>query len=116
MWVWSYSLGHGIGRSGDVAAVQPKAAGSSLLNQLTNSLLLDLLKQAGTNMYIHYSVESCLFLGVYSTQSCVLIPVATGMALTLVFLSLRLSRPSARYIIWPRIDQMSCFKSILSAG
>ena len=42
-----FSLGHGIGRSGDVAAVQPKAAGSSLLNQLTNSLLLDLIQQAG---------------------------------------------------------------------
>ncbi|KAJ8382083.1 hypothetical protein SKAU_G00028610 [Synaphobranchus kaupii] len=29
-----YRLIHGIGRSGDIAAVQPKAAGSSLLNKL----------------------------------------------------------------------------------
>jgi O-phospho-L-seryl-tRNASec:L-selenocysteinyl-tRNA synthase len=43
-------------------------------------------------------------------------PVATGMALMMVFLTLRMKRPSARYIIWPRIDQKSCFKSILSAG
>uniref|UniRef100_A0A8C1SA95 O-phosphoseryl-tRNA(Sec) selenium transferase n=1 Tax=Cyprinus carpio TaxID=7962 RepID=A0A8C1SA95_CYPCA len=32
-----YRLIHGIGRSGDIAAVQPKAAGSSLLNKITNS-------------------------------------------------------------------------------
>lgn len=38
---------HGIGRSGDIAAVQPKAAGSSLLNQLTNSVVLDVLKLSG---------------------------------------------------------------------
>ncbi|XP_061525402.1 O-phosphoseryl-tRNA(Sec) selenium transferase isoform X3 [Phycodurus eques] len=41
-----YRLSHGIGRSGDIAAVQPKAAGSSLLNKLTNSLALDVLKMA----------------------------------------------------------------------
>jgi O-phospho-L-seryl-tRNASec:L-selenocysteinyl-tRNA synthase len=95
-----FNLCHGIGRSGDVAAIQPKAAGSSLINQLTNSLLLDVIKQAG----------------VPSAVSCVLMPVATGMALMMVFLTLRMKRPSARYIIWPRIDQKSCFKSILSAG
>ena len=40
-------LGHGIGRSGDVAAIQPKAAGSSLLMKLTNSLVLDCIKRCG---------------------------------------------------------------------
>lgn len=39
---------HGIGRSGDIAAVQPKAAGSSLLNKLTNSVVLDVLKLSGS--------------------------------------------------------------------
>lgn len=38
---------HGIGRSGDISAVQPKAAGSSLLNKITNSLVLDIIKMAG---------------------------------------------------------------------
>ncbi|XP_043918111.1 O-phosphoseryl-tRNA(Sec) selenium transferase isoform X2 [Protopterus annectens] len=42
-----YRLVHGIGRSGDIAAVQPKAAGSSLLNKLTNSVVLDIIKIAG---------------------------------------------------------------------
>ena len=40
-------LSHGIGRSGDVAAVQPKAAGSSLLMKLTNCMALDAIKMAG---------------------------------------------------------------------
>jgi O-phospho-L-seryl-tRNASec:L-selenocysteinyl-tRNA synthase len=43
-----YRLAHGIGRSGDITAVQPKAAGSSLLMKLTNSLILDVIKIAGT--------------------------------------------------------------------
>ncbi|XP_035849421.1 O-phosphoseryl-tRNA(Sec) selenium transferase isoform X2 [Sander lucioperca] len=42
-----YRLIHGIGRSGDIAAIQPKAAGSSLLNKLTNSVVLDILKLSG---------------------------------------------------------------------
>ena len=42
-----FGLAHGVGRSGDVAAVQPKAAGSSLLAKLANALALDALKEAG---------------------------------------------------------------------
>ncbi|KAM4564900.1 O-phosphoseryl-tRNA(Sec) selenium transferase isoform 2-T5 [Fundulus diaphanus] len=95
-----YRLIHGIGRSGDIAAVQPKAAGSSLLNKLTNSVVLDVLKISG----------EC------SVASCFVVPMATGMSLTLCFLTLRHRRPKARYIIWPRIDQKSCFKSMITAG
>ncbi|XP_019711749.1 O-phosphoseryl-tRNA(Sec) selenium transferase [Hippocampus comes] len=95
-----YRLIHGIGRSGDIAAIQPKAAGSSLLNKLTNSLVLDILKMAG----------------VRSVKSCFVVPMATGMGLTLCFLTLRQRRPKARYIILPRIDQKSCFKAMITAG
>ncbi|XP_051755388.1 O-phosphoseryl-tRNA(Sec) selenium transferase [Ctenopharyngodon idella] len=95
-----YRLIHGIGRSGDIAAVQPKAAGSSLLNKITNSVVLDVLK----------------FTGVRSVSSCFVVPMATGMSLTLCFLTLRHRRPGARYILWPRIDQKSCFKSMVTAG
>lgn len=96
----NYRLIHGIGRSGDIAAVQPKAAGSSLLNQLTNSVVLDILKLSG----------------VRSVASCFVVPMATGMSLTLCFLALRHRRPKARYIVWPRIDQKSCFKAMITAG
>lgn len=95
-----YRLVHGIGRSGDIAAVQPKAAGSSLLNKLTNSLVLDILRLAGAR----------------STASCFVVPMATGMSLTLTFLTLGQKRRGARYILWPRIDQKSCFKAMVTAG
>ncbi|KAM9661155.1 O-phosphoseryl-tRNA(Sec) selenium transferase isoform 1-T1 [Morphnus guianensis] len=95
-----YRLIHGIGRSGDISAVQPKAAGSSLLNKLTNSVVLDVIKLAG----------------VRTVTNCFVVPMATGMSLTLCFLTLRHKRPKAKYIIWPRIDQKSCFKSMITAG
>ncbi|XP_035827856.1 O-phosphoseryl-tRNA(Sec) selenium transferase [Aplysia californica] len=95
-----YRLGHGIGRSGDITAVQPKAAGSSVLMKLTNSLVLDAIKLSG----------------IQSTSSCFVVPMATGMALVLCMLTLKQRRPKAKYVLWPRIDQKSCFKSIVTAG
>ena len=120
-------LGHGVGRSGDVAAIQPKAAGSSLLVQLTNSMLLDLIRRSGapplTPSHSHTLTPSnpltqplLVHTGVQRTQRCILIPVATGMALLLVLLTLKQQRPRAKYVLWPRIDQKSCFKCMLSAG
>ena len=95
-----FYLGHGIGRSGDITAVQPKAAGSSVMMKVTNSLLLDLIR----------------FCGAKSTVGAFLVPMATGMTLTLCMMTLRSRRPNAKYVIWPRIDQKSCFKSIITAG
>jgi len=95
-----YRLGHGIGRSGDITAVQPKAAGSSVLMKLTNSLVLDAIKISG----------------IQSTTACFVVPTATGMALVLCMLALRHRRPKAKYVIWPRIDQKACFKAIITAG
>ena len=42
-----YRLGHGVGRSGDIAEVQPKVAVSSLLCKLENSLVLDVFRSVG---------------------------------------------------------------------
>lgn len=42
--------------------------------------------------------------------------MATGMTITLCLLALRKSRPKAKYVIWSRIDQKACFKSITTAG
>ena len=96
-----FGLGHGVGRSGDLTEVQPKAAGSSTINKLTSSLAIDLLVR----------------LGVRSCKSAFVAPVATGMAMTLCLLALRKVRPEeAKFVIWSRIDQKSCFKSILCAG
>lgn len=48
-----FRMGHGIGRSGDLEEVQPKAAGSSLMYKLTNSLVLEVIRYMGTrNIFI----------------------------------------------------------------
>lgn len=46
-----YRMGHGIGRSGDIGEVQPKAAGSSLLIKLANALLLDTIRFMGKSSF-----------------------------------------------------------------
>lgn len=70
-------MAHGIGRSGDVAGVQPKAVGSSLANQLTNQLLLHAIRIAG----------------VRSAAAAFLLPSATGVALLLCLLRFKAQRP-----------------------
>lgn len=93
-------MAHGVGRSGELSAVQPKAAGSSLLYKLTNLMALDAIRLAG----------------VKEAKECFVAPLATGMSLTLCLAAWSLARPTARYVIWPRIDQKTCFKCILAAG
>ena len=75
-----HGFGHGIGRSGDVAAVQPKAAGSSLVAQLTSCLVLHAMHIAGLTRL------SC----------CLVLPMATGMSLLMVFLALKAEKPDAK--------------------
>ncbi|GIL49520.1 hypothetical protein Vafri_5850 [Volvox africanus] len=96
-----FGLAHGIGRSGDIAAEQPKAAGSSLLATLTVHLAADALRTAGLTGVGPVSV----------------LPLATGMALTLVLLALRPQRPpGADAVVWSRVDQKTCLKAITAAG
>lgn len=94
-----FSMFHGIGRSGDVLAIQPKAAGSTLLQQLTHRILIHVFKILG--------------LGVFK---CIILPVATGMAMTLSLLYLRSLRKDCKYVVFLRIDQKSCLKSVFTAG
>ncbi|KAI4808447.1 hypothetical protein KUCAC02_000506 [Chaenocephalus aceratus] len=59
-----YRLIHGIGRSGDIAAVQPKAAGSSLLNKSPNSVDLEAVERkieelGAENILCVHSTTSC---------------------------------------------------------
>lgn len=55
-------------------------------------------------------------LGASSAVACFIVPMATGMSLTLCLSALRPKRPKAKYVLWPRIDQKSCFKCIFTAG
>lgn len=95
-----YYMGHGIGRSGDITEIQPKAAGSSLIGQLCNDMVLSVLKSIGTR----------------SLQKSIVVPLATGMGMLLCLRTFHKMRPDSKYVIWPRIDQKSCFKCILTAG
>uniref|UniRef100_A0A1A9VIF1 O-phosphoseryl-tRNA(Sec) selenium transferase n=1 Tax=Glossina austeni TaxID=7395 RepID=A0A1A9VIF1_GLOAU len=70
--------------------VEELAVGSTIVAQLTNALVLDVMRLQ--------------------------VPMATGMPLTLCLLSLKKRTPSAKYVLWSRIDQKSCFKSITTAG
>ena len=106
-----FGLGHGVGRSGDIGADQPKAAGSSLLYKLTNVLARDALRVAGLD----------------DVGPTLVLPLATGMTLALALAALRDAhaarhgRPAAPdgrplAVVWPRIDQKSCIKSVGLAG
>jgi O-phospho-L-seryl-tRNASec:L-selenocysteinyl-tRNA synthase len=94
-----WGLVHGIGRSGDVNAEQPKAAGSSFLLSLTRILVRDALKSVFglTNI----------------PKEVIVLPVATGMALMLgmTAISQMHMNPTRRNVIWSRIDQKSCIKA-----
>lgn len=101
-----YRLGHGIGRSGDIAEVQPKAAGSSLLNKLTNCMVLDVIRATGT---------------VYTYEELVLLLILSGILVVLIF-ALLLQHTSfykklkqfsklthlINFIIWPMLLGISC--------
>merc|ERR1712176_311243 len=95
-----FNLSHRIGRSGNITDPQPKAVGSSIIAKLTDHLALEAVRVAGLK----------------HIKSSIVLPMATGMALRECFISLRLQRPQANHIIWPRIDQKSCLKSMLSIG
>lgn len=108
----NYYLSHGIGRSGDLTENQPKAAGSSLILSLCNLMVCHALKLAGAQ----------------ETKKCIVVPMCTGMALSLILRALyldmvkedklanNLSNTSRKYVIWLRIDQKSCLKCIQTAG
>eukprot|EP01031_Cornospumella_fuschlensis_P022274 gene22274-27237_t len=97
-----YRLSHGIGRSGDIIEVQPKAAGSSLIYKLTNLMAKHALTLAG----------------IVSEIDCIIFPLATGMTVAMSMMTLKATAndPAKKFVIWPRIDQKSCFKSIMAAG
>jgi len=54
--------------------------------------------------------------GVQAVTSAFVVPMATGMTLMLCMLAFKNMRPKAQYVLWPRIDQKSCFKCIVTAG
>jgi O-phospho-L-seryl-tRNASec:L-selenocysteinyl-tRNA synthase len=93
-------LAHGIGRSGDVNALQPKAIGSSLIVKLTAAMTKYCLRK---------------LCGMSFVSDLIVLPFATGMSITMTLLALKAMRPECEYVIWSRIDQKTCLKSITAA-
>jgi O-phospho-L-seryl-tRNASec:L-selenocysteinyl-tRNA synthase len=95
-----FGFAHGMGRSGDIMEPQPKAVGSSVLVQLTLFMAMDAIRR-GSGLNVKYGI---------------LLPLCTGMSMSLVLSSLREANPDRSMVLWCRIDQKSCFKAISSAG
>jgi len=95
-----YHMGHGIGRSGDIMSNQPKAAGSSLMLQLTKYLTVSALHE------LNYEF----------VKEILPLPLATGMSLTMALLTLHEQKPERKYVIWSRIDQKTCLKAVHTAN
>ena len=55
-------------------------------------------------------------IGLACINDCIVLPFATGMSLSLSLLALKSEKPQAEFVIWPRIDQKTCLKSILTAN
>ena len=103
--VKNFGLGHGIGRSGDVNALQPKAIGSSLVVQLSRTMTLNMMQKV---------------LGLPNIKDAIILPFATGMSITISLLTLKNESDKKgedkKYVIFPRIDQKTCLKSIYTAN
>mmetsp|Transcript_117347 Transcript_117347/g.252321 ORF Transcript_117347/g.252321 Transcript_117347/m.252321 type:complete len:80 (-) Transcript_117347:74-313(-) len=61
-------------------------------------------------------VKSLIASRIKSIQNCLIMPFATGCTLNYVFMNLKLLYPSRKYIVWFRIDQKSCIKSMKVPG
>lgn len=57
-----------------------------------------------------------LHIVLFNTCQLLILPCATGMTISLVLLALCSYRPRCRAVIWLRIDQKTCLKSIYTAG
>lgn len=90
---------HGVGRSGNVVAPQPKAAGGSLMYFFANKLSLDMLQRMGAP----------------NLKSASVLPVATGMALGLAT-SVARDMTGKREVVYPRVDHVSPMKGMQLVG
>jgi O-phospho-L-seryl-tRNASec:L-selenocysteinyl-tRNA synthase len=92
---------HGVGRSGSLIAPQPKALGGSILHELANRCALDAIRKFGAP----------------NVNSAVILPVATGMSISLALAAARDSSDEDRKIVvYPRADHNSPLKAINYVG
>ncbi len=95
----SAGFNHGIGRSGDIIAPQPKAVGATLMQQVANNVAVDAIRQ----------------LGLTNIKSGMVTPLSTGMTIALVLSAFR-REFGVKRVIFPRIDHASPSRGIALAG
>ncbi|TXT54787.1 MAG: O-phosphoseryl-tRNA(Sec) selenium transferase [Candidatus Thorarchaeota archaeon] len=90
---------HGIGRSGHITAPQPKAAGASLMQRLTNNIVLDAIQK----------------LGLSNIRAGIVMPLSTGMSIALALGMLHREQNVSK-VLYTRIDHTSSKRGIALAG
>ena len=103
--LYDYTAGfiHGIGRSGNLKAPQPKAVGGSILNSLSDSFALYTLKK----------------IGLKSLKGAMVVPMGTGMSIMLTIKGIMHQFDDLKdktQLIFPRMDHKSPIKAIELAG
>ncbi|MBS7288900.1 MAG: O-phosphoseryl-tRNA(Sec) selenium transferase, partial [Candidatus Freyarchaeota archaeon] len=88
---------HGVGRSGDLVAPQPKAPGGSAMYALVNALASDAMRRFGAPNLRH----------------AVVLPLSTGMSIALTLAALR---REGRHVVYPRVDHKSPIKGVELVG
>ncbi|MHA2149334.1 MAG: O-phosphoseryl-tRNA(Sec) selenium transferase [Candidatus Thorarchaeota archaeon] len=95
----SAGFNHGVGRSGQLAAPQPKAPGASLMQQVANNVALDAVRK----------------LGLSNMKSGIVTPLSTGMSISLILSALR-REYGVKKVLFPRVDHTSPHRAIALAG
>ncbi len=90
---------HGVGRSGDLAEAQPKAAGGSLMYFFAHKLSTDAIKRFGAP----------------NIKKAMVFPLATGMTLALALCAAR-NLTKGREVVYPQIDHKTPLKAIHLVG
>ncbi len=103
--LYDYTAGfiHGVGRSGNLKAPQPKAVGGSILNSLSDSFALHILKKTGLK----------------SLKGAMVVPMGTGMSLMLALKGIMHQFEELRKkteLVFPRMDHKSPIKAVELAG
>jgi O-phospho-L-seryl-tRNASec:L-selenocysteinyl-tRNA synthase len=95
----SAGFNHGIGRSGKLAAPQPKAPGASQMQQVANNVALDAIRK----------------LGLSNMKGGLVTPLSTGMTISLVLGAFR-REFGVKRVLFPRIDHTSPHRAIALSG
>jgi O-phospho-L-seryl-tRNASec:L-selenocysteinyl-tRNA synthase len=96
----SGGFNHGVGRSGNLAAPQPKAAGASVMYNLTNKIVLSLIQEMG--------LTNC--------KGALVVPSGTGMSIGMAIRGCaaanNIDLRQKWEVLMPRIDHQSPLKGI----